>query len=170
MRYGRRDGAEADPQPDVEALGELDHGGAQFVPSEIRLGARQDEEVALVDPAMQEGQAGPRQLGDPAIDDLEGRSPRPIVEEDVAVERGDGRPAVGEVSGRNRRGPAGVDPAIERRDEDGAGQLAGFVEAVEAHRARIGRRLERGRYSPGAGRSVVVPGGPWAAGVTRSGR
>ena len=62
---------------------------------------------------VRERQLGPGQLGQPAVDDVEGRSAGPVVEQEVGVERGHVGPAVGQELGRRRRRRTAVDPAVE---------------------------------------------------------
>ena len=150
--HRRRDRPEADPQPDAELLGDLDDGGRELAPAEIRLGAREDEDVATVDPAPPDGQARPGQLGHPAVDDLERRPAGSVVEEEVAVELDDDLAAVGQLPGGDRGGAAGVDPAVEGRDEGGCDEVVGRIEAVERH-PRKNRAEARSRsMATGSGR------------------
>ncbi len=139
---GRRDRAEADPEPDAKLLGDFDDGCRELAPPEIRLGARQDQHVATVDSGSPYRQARPRQFGQSTVDDLEGRSPGSVVEQEVAVELDDDLAAVRQLPGGHRGGAAGIDPAVEGSDEGGRYEVVGSIEAVERHPERIGPRSE----------------------------
>ena len=138
--HRRRDRAEADPERDVE----LAERARRRRPRTRAIGSRVRRRPARGGRDRRSGggaerQARPGQLGEPAVDDLEGRPPGPVVEQRVAVELDDRRrrPSAS-CRGRRRGGVAGVDPAVERGDEDRRDEVRGGIQPVEGHRRRIG--------------------------------
>jgi hypothetical protein len=153
--HGRGDRSEADPQRHVQLPDEVDDRGREGLPPKVGLGATHDEEVTAREAAVPDDESGPRQIGHPAVDDLERGPPRPVVEQLVAVELGDDRRLAGELLERGGGGVAGVDPAVERGDERRRDDVVGRFEAVEGHRRSIGGRAGKRRHRPGHTRSAT---------------
>ena len=124
--------------PTPSCLCDVDDRCSELAPPEVGLGARQDEDVATVDSRPPDGQARPRQFGEAAVDDLEGRTPGSVVEEEVAVELDDDLAAICQLPRRHRGSAPGVDPAVEGGDEGGRYQVVWWIEAIERHPERIG--------------------------------
>ena len=138
VRHGGRDRPQADPLDDAESRHQLDRVGDELAPPVVGLRPDQDEQVVVAGPGPAQLERRPGQLVEPAVDDLEGRPPRPVVEDPIRVEgRHDGRILDEQRERRCRRGP-GIDPAIEGAEERRGDEVAGVIEAIQAHRARIG--------------------------------
>ena len=81
-----RDRAETDPLDHAHPARELDAIGREGLPAIVGLGTGQDEQITLAEPNATDHELGPGQLGEPTVDDLQRRAPRPIVEERVRIE------------------------------------------------------------------------------------
>ena len=92
---------------------------AQPVPAVVGLLAREDEQVAVVEPgracSVTSGQSSESRR---PLRIVERRPPRPVVEQLVGVEPRDHGGAVAEDVEDGRRRRSRVDPAVERRDHD----------------------------------------------------
>ena len=125
MRHGRRDRPEAHPAHDAELPREFDDRPGERAPAVVRLRAREDEEVVVVEADGADRELGPPEFVEAAVDDAEGRPPRAVVEQCIRVERGDDptvRSDVAECSSRRR---TGIDPPVERPYETWGDEIAG---------------------------------------------
>jgi hypothetical protein len=119
-------------------MGQLHDRRRERLPSIIGFGSGQHEQVALGEPDTPNHQLGPGQLGEAAVDDLEGRPPRAVVEQRVRIERRNIDRLVEQVLQGGRRRASGVDPAVECGDERRCAKGPGIAGA-----ARPGQRVQR---------------------------
>ncbi len=138
VRNRGRDRAEADPLGHAEAPGDREHVATQLLPAEVGLRTRQHEHVPFADPSTAHRELGPRELAEPAVDDVEHRPARAEVEQQVGVERRDRQCVIRHAFGRRRRGTRRVDPAVQGGDDRRCDErLAGLAQQVEGHDPRI---------------------------------
>ena len=138
VRHRGRDGPEADPLGDAEALDDLDDRGGELAPAVVRLGAGEDEDVALGEPASGASSArarSARPAGRRRCRGSVGASGSRTADRRRTWRR-PSRP--GQVLGRGRGRRAAVDPAVERGDDRRRDEVLRLVEMVEAHEPRIG--------------------------------
>src|SRR5579875_1979852 len=123
VRHGRREGAEADDEADVELDRELADLGGERLPPEVGLRAH-EEEQAGPSPVAAGAQLrlGPADRPAHPVVDAKAGPTGPLVDEVGEVERGELLRLQGLEERRHgaRRGEAGVDPALERDHEDRA--------------------------------------------------